>query len=144
MKKLLLLLLLPVCVLGQEANKNQFIKELDVSIGIPSIGIIKNLDNRIKIGAGLNIIRLELRPKYILSEVIDIGPYLYLAYTLHQKIEAQCGIKSVAYGEFYIAPAIYSSLFYGKKTKFGICATYSPNTQIDSPIYFLPVVSFRW
>ena len=165
MKKLLLLLLLPVCLLAQEDKKpRKLFFEIKQGVGLPSIGIkYKNpKGNYWNVGVNtydINIAKsiVGIAVKYTVEGFIHY-PSLYCVYISYDQqiknklfFEHGSNFITLANGEDYYTPAfsVYSGVYYGNRLSIGFklgMATFMndyPENDFTIGIYFFPKIKLR-
>ena len=122
MKKLLLLLLLPVCLLAQEDKKpRKLFLELKQGVGLPSIGIkYKNpKGNYWNVGVNTVDINFPIKKSAYSSTITEIGPYVSHSILLEKRFQVDLGLSTIMDGE-YFGILSYTGIFYGRKTAIGL------------------------
>ena len=131
MKKLLLLLLLPVCLLGQEDKKpRKLFLELKQGVGLPSIGIKYKNQKGNYWNVGWNV--YSINPpinipsnKAVIKYVAERGFYISYEHKLYKKFNLHIGVEDswFEYGNEFIDQnklTPYTGIFYGDKISIGL------------------------
>lgn len=121
MKKLLLLLMLPVCVLGQEDKKpRKLFLELKQGVGLPSIGGVAETTKgnywSVGVNASNTIFLLPELKRFIYK--VELGPYVSHTIVMDKNLLLDIGVSTIIDSDFggFIS---YLGLFYEKKLMFG-------------------------
>ena len=128
MKRLLLLLLLPVCLLGQEDKKpRKLFLELKQGVGLPSIGLKYKNPKGNHWNVGLNTI--DYMPFVLKRDgyrFYKIGPYLSFTKDLEYKLSCDFGLHTNILDNGDDAHTLlfpYTGLYYGNKISIGFDLT---------------------
>ncbi len=151
MKKLLLLLLLPACLLGQEKKPRKLYLEVKQGVGLPSVGVKYKNQKGNYWNAGVNTV--SVIPRYVKigkgkDYIYPVGGYANyeikkkrMAYTIGG--QTIITTKPQDYNPIVvITTSPYIGVFYGNKFSFGLEVT---GLIIDDSVtpYFAPLVKFK-
>ncbi|MDA7768156.1 hypothetical protein N8904_00375 [Flavobacteriales bacterium] len=120
MKKLLLLLLLPACLLGQEKKPRKLYLEIKQGVGLPSIGgMVKSKNgNCWSVGVNTaNTIFTTLKTTHT-KQKIEQGAYVSLTLPFNNNLWLEVGLSTIIDNTFG-GIISYSGFYYGKKIILG-------------------------
>ena len=120
MKKLLLLLLLPVCLLAQEEKPRKLFFEIKQGVGLPSVGAkFKSFNGNFwSIGINYKSELYYLNDTSNSSKQIEMGPYFSFTIVSKQKLQFDLGLSTLidsSFGGF----VSYIGIYYGNKISIG-------------------------
>ena len=146
MKKLLLLLLLPACLLGQEEKSRKLYLEIKQGVGLPSIGIKYKNQKGNYWNVGVNTI--DYMPSVFNKngyKFYRIGPYFSFTKKIEYKFTSDFGLQTVILDDgddAYTFLSAFTGLYYGNKISIGLDLT---TPILFGKVYFLcaPSIKFK-
>ena len=157
MKKLLLLLLLPVCVLGQEEKPRKLFFEIKQGVGLPSIGLKYKNNKGDYWNVGVNtygayygqMIIGESKKTVADGIAVSLSLYdlIYLSYSLslEEKINLDIGLSTISTtfqgSTNYTVPFIAG--YYGNKISIGLEVFMFTDIKKYLGVFASPKIKFR-
>ena len=162
MKKLLLLLLLPACLLGHEEKPRKLYFEIKQGVGLPSIGIKYKNQKGNYWNVGVNTYDSNIA-KTIVGEKIaytidgaahSLHYWVYVSFDqkIHERLFLEHGgnFTTLAIREDFYFPAfgVYSGIYYGNRISVGVklglaFKNSNPVNEYTMAVYFSPKIKIR-